>query len=142
MKLFKILIAIIQIQLIQRNVQASFLNDFNTIFFENAYFRGKFNICLIILNLFYRKYFFFIKGKYLVIQFKTNECLNLPADWQNTASSVLTNKCIVLYTESDCKSSNSTAQSFSKPREGYFDISSSHPDNIPNYSFYESSYVN
>ena len=40
MKLFITLILVIQISLIQRNVKASFLDDFNTIFFENAFFRG------------------------------------------------------------------------------------------------------
>ena len=33
----------------------------------------------------------------------SKDCFNLPNVWQNRVSSIFTNKCIVLYTQEDCK---------------------------------------
>ena len=33
----------------------------------------------------------------------SKDCFNLPDIWKNRVSSIFTNKCIVLYTQEDCK---------------------------------------
>jgi len=68
---------------------------------------------------------------------KTNptSCVNLPQEWQNRASSILTNGCVVFYTDENCKSSKQY-DIFSSARlnfeHGYY----SKKYKIPNYSFY------
>ena len=64
-----------------------------------------------------------------------NKCINLPKNWQNKTSSVLTNGCVVLFSEEDCKTDKSS-QIFSSARLKFNDIYFSKPDNIPNYNFY------
>ena len=70
----------------------------------------------------------------------SNECVNLPHKWQNKVSSILVNKCIVLYSKSSCQS-DKYPQLFKKGNDRYLDVSLSQPDNIPNYNFYGSWYV-
>ena len=59
--------------------------------------------------------------------------MNLPKAWQNRASSLLSNKCIVVFTALDCKN-NDESQIFSKQ---HF----SHPNQTPSSSFKGTSYV-
>ena len=58
--------------------------------------------------------------------------MNLPKAWQNRASSLLSNKCIVVFTTSDCKN-NDESQIFSKQ---HF----SHPNQTPSSNFKGTSY--
>lgn len=73
-----------------------------------------------------------------MVKHSANDCLNLPVAWQNQVSSILTNNCVVLYTDSNCIY-NKTAQLFNKPdrRERFFDIILSQPNNIPNNNFFK-----
>ena len=65
----------------------------------------------------------------------TLECVNLPTEWLNRVSSLLTNGCIVLFTEVDCIQ-DSNAQIFSSLKNKFYDLYSSNPDQIPNYNFF------
>ena len=38
-----------------------------------------------------------------MVKINTNECFNLSSSWRNRISSILSNKCINLYTEDDCQ---------------------------------------
>ena len=80
----------------------------------------------------------FFKGNYHLALLKSQYCVDLAKEWQNRASSLVVNKCIVVYTTSNCKSSKET-QIFANANEKYFDINSSKPNNIPSFSFYGSS---
>ena len=72
--------------------------------------------------------------------FHSNECINLPHKWQNKVSSILVNKCIVLYSKQDCQTEKHP-QLFKKGNDRYLDVSLSQPDNIPNFNFYGSWYT-
>ena len=73
----------------------------------------------------------------MIAPIKTNECKQLPAVWQNRTSSILTNKCVVLFSSMDCVSDKST-QVFTKTGGKYSDLILSKPDNVPNNNFYKS----
>ena len=75
------------------------------------------------------------QGDYFLYKSNTLECVNLPPEWFNRTSSVLTNGCVVLFTEVDCKHDSNT-QIFSSLKNKFFDLYSSHPDQIPNYNFF------
>jgi hypothetical protein len=64
----------------------------------------------------------------------SNECVNLPNEWQNKTSSILTNGCLVMYMKLDCKKD---LQIFLSPRLKFYDTYFSKPDNIPNFCFYD-----
>ena len=66
----------------------------------------------------------------------SDKCLDLPIAWQNRASSLLTNKCIVVFTTRGCKK-NKESQIFSQLN---FDVSFSHPNKIPSFNFNGSLY--
>jgi hypothetical protein len=76
-------------------------------------------------------------GENLLLRIGINECLNLPENWQNRASSILTSKCVVLFTSLNCKFEKS-AQLFTKNHEKNFNIIFSLPDKIPNKDFFRS----
>lgn len=75
----------------------------------------------------------FFDGKCMKISVKTNECTNLSTEWQNKISSILTNGCVVVYSDFDCKSGNH--QYFSSINFNFYDSFSSVPGEIPNYDF-------
>ena len=83
--------------------------------------------------------FFLFQGPYLVMKTKPNSlrrCVNLPEDWRDKASSVLTNGCVVFYTEVDCKSKQHPqlfSGIFTKPNGSYY----SKPSKIPNNNFFK-----
>ena len=83
------------------------------------------------------KLFIFNKGEYLIVPIETDECKQLPLIWQNRTSSILTNKCIVLFSSLNCISDKST-QVFTKTSGRYSDQVLSKPDNVPNNNFYKS----
>ena len=76
----------------------------------------------------------FKQGKHLTLKIKDKECVNLPDEWLNKATSMLTNKCVALYSDKNCKTDKSP-QIFQSDSMLY-DVYRSMPDNIPNYSFY------
>ena len=45
----------------------------------------------------------FFKGEFLMVNFGTMDCLNLPNQWKNRVSSIFSKKCLILYTQVDCK---------------------------------------
>lgn len=69
--------------------------------------------------------------------YKSNilECVHLPFEWRNRVSSVLTNGCVILFTEPGCKQ-DSNSQKFSSLKKKFYDLYTSNPDHIPNYNFY------
>ena len=67
----------------------------------------------------------------------SDTCLNLPSNWKNRASSILTNHCLVVFTKIDCKNDKG-AQVFTKSEEAIFHMGLSVPDLIPNHNFYGS----
>lgn len=73
-----------------------------------------------------------------MVKHNANDCVNLPVPWRNRVSSILTNYCVVLYTDSNCIY-NTTAQLFNKPDhpERFYDIILSQPNTIPNNNFFK-----
>ena len=79
-----------------------------------------------------------IQGKYLATNpsAKTkSECINLPKHWMNKTSSVLTNGCIILFDDLDCKT-NKTLEIFHNVRSRLKEIYVSWPSKIPNNNFH------
>ena len=113
------------------------LNRFDTVFFENVNFKGTKFIFYIIINPENSKNYFFNLGEYLIVPIETDECKRFPAQWQNRTSSILTNKCIVLFSSTNCISDKST-QVFTKTPGRYSGQVLSKPDNVPNNNFYKS----
>ena len=72
-------------------------------------------------------------GKCMRLSVKTNECTNLSAEWLNKTSSILTNGCVVIYSDFDCKSGNH--EFFSSINFYFYDSFLSVPGEIPNYDF-------
>ena len=64
----------------------------------------------------------------------SDECFDLPSAWQNRISSLLTSKCIVVFTTRGCK--------YNKESQIFSQLSLSHPNKIPNYNFNGSLYDN
>ena len=64
-----------------------------------------------------------------------NDCKNLPISWQNKSSSILTNACVILFTDLNCKISRAP-QLFTnmklKSNKNYV----SFPSKIPNNDFF------
>ena len=71
---------------------------------------------------------------------KTNAlrgCVNLPSEWWDKISSILTNGCIIFYSDTDCQSTTqSSPQLFSSIYSKSKDMYLSYPSKIPNHSFY------
>lgn len=65
-----------------------------------------------------------------------NECLDLPNHWKNRISSILSNKCLVLYTQPKCKSDKLKATLINNTV--YFDADSQSSPSVPRYNFYGS----
>ena len=82
-------------------------------------------------------YFIFFIGNFYFAHLKSHECIELPTEWQNRASSLLLKKCIVVYTASNCKSVEQL-QVFANLNEKYFDVSFSKPNQIASYNFHGS----
>ena len=74
--------------------------------------------------------------EYLIVHSTTNDCQNLPDEWQKRTSSILTNWCVLLYTHLNCALDNK-AQIFFSANLKFYDVYTSKPDNIPNYNFYD-----
>jgi hypothetical protein len=135
MKIKIILIFVILIQTI--NTIPVELNNkpIKLVLFDKIFFRGMHSDLINHKNkkrIF--KILFFNIGKHLSIRIQQNECVNFPDEWLNKTTSVLTNKCIALYSDRDCKTDKSP-QIFQSDSELY-EVHNSAPDNIPNYSFY------
>ena len=114
--------------------------DFDAVFFENVNFKGIFYYPINASNLSISKKYFFNIGEYFVGRLRSNDCVNLPNIWQNRASSIIINKCIIVFTTPSCKS-NKESQIFTKLTERYFDVNFSHPNRIPSYNFFGSWYA-
>jgi hypothetical protein len=80
-------------------------------FFEEAYFLGKSHRLTLSLN----------------------RCTNLSKQWIDQINSILTNGCVVVYPDLDCKSDKN--QFFSSINFDFYDFFYSYPDRIPNYDF-------
>ena len=72
-------------------------------------------------------------GKSHRLTLSPNRCTNLSKQWKDKASSILTNGCVVVYSDLDCKSDKN--QFFSSINFDFYDFFYSFPDNIPNYDF-------
>ena len=138
MTLFILFICVFQTALFKNISTKSLIDDFDVIFFENVNFKGIF-VFIIIYWLFLIIIYNLI-GKYHEAHLKTNDCVNLPKKWQNRASSLSTNKCIVIFTTQNCKYNKET-QLYTKLTEKYFDVNFSYPNNIPSFNFYGSRYT-
>lgn len=73
-----------------------------------------------------------------MLNFKSKDCYNLPNKWKNRISSIFTNKCIILYTQLDCRSEKLKATLIKN--KVYFNDNLNHPANLHSYSFYGSWY--
>ena len=138
MKYLIIFAAINQLFLINAISTLANPENFDILFFENAYFNGKFYFFYYSLRLFI---FLFIPiiiylDEFLLVHSTTNNCQNLPDEWQNRTSSILTNGCVVLYTQYDCILDNKP-QIFLSAQLKFYDVYASIPDSIPNYNFYD-----
>ena len=69
----------------------------------------------------------------MMLNLKTKNCINLPKKWKNRVSSILTNKCIMLFTEENCKSGKLKATLIKD--KVYFDRYLYWPANLPSYNF-------
>ena len=67
-----------------------------------------------------------------MVNFGEKDCLNLPNRWMNRVSSIFTKKCIILYTEADCKSDKLKAALIKD--KVYFDVLLKSTTNIPSYN--------
>ena len=76
----------------------------------------------------------------MVLRLKTNKCVNLPTEWENRASSLLINTCVVVFTTQDCKYTKEK-QIFTSLNDQYFDENLSLPSDVPSNSFYGSLYA-
>ena len=85
------------------------------------------------------KFFNFISGECLILHSTTTDCQNLPNEWLNRTSSLLTDACIVVFTQFDCVLDDKQ-QIFLSPEFKFFDVYSSIPDTIPNYDCYGTRY--
>ena len=63
-----------------------------------------------------------------------SKCMNLPDEWLNKTSSVVTNGCVVLYSGKDCETEK-TPELFSKIKLKFSDKYFSQPSKIPNNNF-------
>ena len=133
MSIFILILLIFQVSCFPTRLDVFLSKGIDTIFFENIQFKGKKFIFLNRRYLRMRLKKFSCTGKSLVVPVKTNKCQNLPTEWQNRASSILTNRCIVLFTSLSCKLGRST-QVFTSG--GYFDKIFSKPAYVPNNNFY------
>jgi len=75
----------------------------------------------------------FFVGKSLRLSLKPYECTNLPNQFLNHTSSILTNGCVVIFPDFDCQSTNK--QIFSNINFDFYEFFYSAPDEIPNYDF-------
>ena len=113
----------------------------NILFYENVNFRGKYKLLILNIKFWKTKIFLYIKGEFLFFsEIKSNRCINLPYEWQNRISSILINKCIVLYTLLDCKLAHkSSPQVFTiTENKNKYAIKLSQPDSIPYHNFFGS----
>ena len=76
-----------------------------------------------------------------MVSLKSHICADLPIEWQNKISSVLINKCIVLYTTENCKHTKDTQIFTNSNQQRNIDINFSSPSNIPSLSFYGTRYT-
>ena len=134
MKLFLFFIGIFQIGIL--NVACFFMKNSNVFFFENANFQGKFSLIYTFSYLanFITVHIIYIKGKFLVVDLVSKDCIHLPNNWKNRISSILANKCIILYTKANCKSDNLRATILKD--KVYFDDNLKHPSKISSYKFF------
>ena len=77
------------------------------------------------------------KGNFHFANLKSQFCVDLPKEWQNRVSSILVNKCIVVYTTPNCESTKES-QIFTNFHKKFFDVNFSQPDDIPSFNFYGS----
>ena len=76
----------------------------------------------------------YLGGKNIKFRVKPFDCINLPNDWADKASSMLTNGCVVFHFEFDCKA-NASSQLFSSVNFKFYEVYFSRPDKIPNLNF-------
>ena len=81
--------------------------------------------------------FVYIKGKFIIMKSTPNfipECMNLPDEWLNKTSSLLTNGCVVVYSGKEC-TTDKKPELFSKIKLNFADKYFSQPSKIPNKNF-------
>ena len=75
-------------------------------------------------------------GKCVIGYLKSNSCLELTKNWKNRISSILSNRCLILYTQPKCKSDKMKA--FLINNTVYLDSNSQGSTSVPSYNFYGS----
>ena len=105
-----------------------------------AIFKVFISFCIRIFNFLIIYLLYAIQGKYLATNPSAKpkskkECINLPKHWMKKTSSVLTNGCIVLFDDLDCKT-NKKSEIFHNVRSKLKEVYLSWPTKIPNNNFH------
>ena len=73
-----------------------------------------------------------------MMRFNSKDCLNLPKKWMKRASSVFSNKCIELFTETDCRAGKMDKRFTLKKNKIFFEDDSKQLASISSNNFYGS----
>ena len=114
-------------------------NAVDLVLFENVNYKGVSNFVFFCDYFKFKLKIIFLIGESFEQQIKPNICYDLPNEWQNRVSSILTIKCIAVFTEENCKF-NKASQIFPGLAQTNLEVNFSYPNIIPSLTFYGSLY--